>query len=729
MIRTLFLILTLILLQNGVCFAANIPVYNINNSDIQESNFTVGVYVDSCNNKGIDDILLLYEQFKNRRSRYTIKSINNTYWFVFELTNTTSERVERIVGFDEVFLDKVDIYYKEDSVWQTESNGVSVPLAKREVRNQCPNFEIAFNPHESKTIYIKVKSRFALTLGITVLPKNDFLKRVQNRTVGYWSFLGSASIMLIFSILLLLYFRERIYLYYILDIVCFSLFIILYSGFFLHISSSTQLYYSLHASISMVGVFIALFSTNLLGFKKHVKWIHYSLIGIASIYLMLALLIAIDILYYQYMVVFALPSMIFILFAGLYSLSSKNRLARFYIIGLGAYQLGLFTIAIYNLGLLPYSFITRYGFIIGAFTQMIMFLVALGFRLNFLQKEKSRMQEKILISEISKNEELELKVKQRTNELVEMNNHLNSLSKFKEDMTGMIVHDLKNPLNAIINVLPEDKTDPALRTIEQSSFTMMNLVNNILDVYKADSSKLKLNRAQHLITNIVKSAYSDVQYLAQQKGISFEFVGNSGYSVKADTDILIRVVINLFTNAIKASPTGKKIVVEFRYDNGNITVLISNQGKGIPKTRQQEIFEKYKQFNNSESKRSSTGLGLAFCKMAIEAHDGKIGVKSNSSSGATFWFSLPYVTYYEVKNVKSISAVTEPLTLTDNEKEYLYPFITELKKADIYDVWTINRIVKNIEPKSRGIKLWLNRLDDAIYTSNNNLYSTLLIIK
>jgi signal transduction histidine kinase len=339
------------------------------------------------------------------------------------------------------------------------------------------------------------------------------------------------------------------------------------------------------------------------------------------------------------------------------------------------------------------------------------------------------MQEKILISEISKNEELELKVKQRTNELVEMNNHLNSLSKFKEDMTGMIVHDLKNPLNAIINVLPEDKTDPALRTIEQSSFTMMNLVNNILDVYKADSSKLKLNRAQHLITNIVKSAYSDVLYLAQQKGISFEFVGNSGYSIKADADILIRVVINLFTNAIKASPTGKKIVVEFRYDNGNITVLISNQGKGIPKTRQQEIFEKYKQFNNSESKRSSTGLGLAFCKMAIEAHDGKIGVKSDSSSGATFWFSLPYVTYYEVKNVKSISAVTEPLTLTDNEKEYLSTFITELQKVDIYDVWTINRIVKNIEPKSRGIKQWLNRLDDAIYTSNNNLYSTLLIIK
>ncbi|GEM_PF-1432227 len=729
MIRSLLLALTLILLQNGICFSATIPVYNINNSNIQESNFTVGVYIDSCNNIGIDDIPLLHGQFKNRNSRYTIKSVNNTYWFVFNLNNPTSENVERIVGFDEVFLDRVDIYYKQDNVWQSKKSGVSVPINAREVKNQCPNFQITLKAHENKTIYLKVKSHFALTIGLSVLPENNFLEQVQNRAMGYWSFLGSGSIMLIFSILLLIYFRERIYLYYVLDILCFSIFIILYSGFFLHISSSTNLYYSLHASISMVGVFIALFSTNLLGFKKQVKWIHLSLIGIASVYSVLALLIAIDIYFYQYMVIFALPSMIFLMFAGIYSLSSKNQLARFYMIGLGTYQLGLFTIAIYNLGLLPFNFITRYGFIIGALIQMVMFLVALGFRLNYLQKEKSKIQEKLLLSEISKKEELERKVKQRTNELVEMNSHLNSLSKFKDDMTGMIVHDLKNPLNAIFNVLPKEKSNPIFRTIEQSGSTMMNLVNNILDVYKADSDKLKLNKTQHSITDIVNSAYSDILYLAKQKGINFVFKGDSNFNIKADQDIIIRVLINLFTNAIKASPTGEKIIVEFKYHQSNITIYVSNKGKSIPKALQHEIFKKYKQFNNSESKRNSTGLGLAFCKLAVEAHDGKVGVESANNSGATFWFTIPNAVYSHTEIVKNISTSAEPLSLSENEKSYLSPFINELTKVNIYDVWAINKIVSNIDSKSTGIKKWLNKLDDAIYTSDDNLYETLLTLK
>jgi len=230
------------------------------------------------------------------------------------------------------------------------------------------------------------------------------------------------------------------------------------------------------------------------------------------------------------------------------------------------------------------------------------------------------------------------------------NEKLNQLNNFKEDMTNMIVHDLKAPLSAVINA--KLIKDEQLRNdlVQQSGYKMLNLVQNILNVYKYENSKIELIKTNFVLIESINSALEEVLLLAKQKSLTFEISKVLNCTINADEELIRRVFVNLLSNAVKFSPKLGEITIDASINQNNtVKIYVTNQGVGIPKEKQKLIFERFGQDKKvGDGVISSTGLGLTFCKMAIEAHDGEIGVISETETGARFWLTLPNAEYNQI---------------------------------------------------------------------------------
>jgi PAS domain S-box-containing protein len=240
----------------------------------------------------------------------------------------------------------------------------------------------------------------------------------------------------------------------------------------------------------------------------------------------------------------------------------------------------------------------------------------------------------------------EEKIVDQARRLQETNTRLTELNRFKEIMTSMIVHDLKNPLGAIINLTEESVNEESRRIIQQAGRQMLNMVLNILDVQKADESRVELRICGHALACIAKAALDSVEFLISEKKLHVENTIPDDLYAEIDRDIIERVLSNLLTNAIKYTPVGGKISLaaapEADTADPMIRVSVADTGPGIPEADREKIFSRYHQVEARSSGRiRSTGLGLTFCKTMVEAHSGEISVESAPGTGSTFSFTVP----------------------------------------------------------------------------------------
>jgi signal transduction histidine kinase len=214
------------------------------------------------------------------------------------------------------------------------------------------------------------------------------------------------------------------------------------------------------------------------------------------------------------------------------------------------------------------------------------------------------------------------KLNQSLEELDAINEKLIELDKFKQQMMGMIVHDLKNPLNSIIG-LSEQQDDPRFfSTIHQSGQRMQGLIMDILDVQKFEESKMKLLKDKVSLEELFQGAIQQISFLTRDKNhqITTETLPNA--FVEVDKDLVLRVMINLLTNASKHTPQNGKIriyVDKVNLGKGQAyKVFVADSGEGIPAEHIDKIFSKFHQVSQKKSGAiRSTGLGLTYCKLTV----------------------------------------------------------------------------------------------------------------
>ena len=233
-------------------------------------------------------------------------------------------------------------------------------------------------------------------------------------------------------------------------------------------------------------------------------------------------------------------------------------------------------------------------------------------------------------------------------QLQENYKRLQELEKLRDDMRNMIVHDLRTPLTAVIIGVEMLERYGALNSTQrdmmgiavQGGKTLLGMINDLLDVEKMESGTAGLVYSELSPAELVAGAVSQVATLAADAGTSLTFDIEAGLPrFSGDEGKLSRTLVNLIANAIKFTPAGRVTVTATRPDSANIQFAVRDTGYGIPADAFERIFEKFGQLD-ARSK-VGTGLGLAFCKLAVEAHGGAIRVESSRGAGSTFSFTIP----------------------------------------------------------------------------------------
>ena len=250
------------------------------------------------------------------------------------------------------------------------------------------------------------------------------------------------------------------------------------------------------------------------------------------------------------------------------------------------------------------------------------------------------------------NQRLTESLKRKKRALQKKNLQLIRLEKLKTNLFNMLIHDLKGPISELIANLDilsytlSDENQDYVESAKTGCDTLYRMVSNLLDIARVEESSLTLIYEKIDSQNLIKEALARLFGLVKMKELSFVEKFPSSKTIDffwGDRGILLRVLQNLLTNAINYSPPGETIEVGFEYlKSAKIQFFVKDKGPGVPPEYQESIFDKYFQLEKKADGRTyTTGLGLTFCKMAVEAHRGKIGVESENQEGSRFFFILP----------------------------------------------------------------------------------------
>jgi signal transduction histidine kinase/ligand-binding sensor domain-containing protein len=356
------------------------------------------------------------------------------------------------------------------------------------------------------------------------------------------------------------------------------------------------------------------------------------------------------------------------------------------------------------------------------------------YRLKSLKDQNARLELEVnrrteqLHQQYLQLEKLNVALDEQKNAIEDAYKRLVALEEFKESMTNMIVHDLKNPLNTVIS-LADDRP-----RIQQCARQMLNMVANILDISKFEESALALQPIPVTVRDLFKQAFQETEILFQDKGVLVQFEEGLSLTVSVDRLLVIRVLVNLVSNAVKFTPPNGTVTLTARelLQQGMVQLAVKDTGIGIDPSKHHLLFLKFSQLEERDlGKARSTGLGLAFCRMAVEAHGGKIWIDSAPGKGSVFYFTLPtsllpvYSDSHEPLSME-VPAGKPVFQLVSEDLEVLAPLAFTLENMDVYDIGAITKVVESFTPGSQQQQEWLNAVSNAAYSFNAVLYKDLI---
>jgi len=239
--------------------------------------------------------------------------------------------------------------------------------------------------------------------------------------------------------------------------------------------------------------------------------------------------------------------------------------------------------------------------------------------------------------------------KRLTDEVRDNLRRLQELERLRDSLTHMIIHDLRSPLTVMMLSLEILKMNAGasmgerdlkiMETCTLNTQLMSGMVTALLDVSQLEAGEMKLQKTMIKLPPLVSEVLDSLRSLATRKQIAL--IGPVGEDIIfADGDILRRILRNLIGNANKFTSEGGEVRVTVIPEGAFARVTVRDTGQGIAEKDHARIFEKFSQVHGKQA-RAGSGLGLTFCKMAVEAHGGQIGVESEVGCGSTFWFTLP----------------------------------------------------------------------------------------
>jgi two-component system, sensor histidine kinase and response regulator len=247
-----------------------------------------------------------------------------------------------------------------------------------------------------------------------------------------------------------------------------------------------------------------------------------------------------------------------------------------------------------------------------------------------------------------------LRLKDANDQLEASYRKLQALERMKDDLMKMIVHDLKSPLSAMlatVEVITDGDFGPLsaeqhqlLGEAQRYGVAMVQLIDDLLELNRLEESHLIPERESIPVEQLLQTVADEWRLRLEREGASLQVEHGRALDVKADPQLLHRIFDNLVGNAVRHAGAGVaiRIAAEPAPQGDGVLFSVADNGVGIPKSFHELIFRKFGSVQSSDGARGrSSGIGLTFCRLAVEAHGGQIWVESAEGAGSTFRFVIP----------------------------------------------------------------------------------------
>ncbi len=589
-----------------------------------------------------------------------------------------------------VTMDSIHFYvFAQDSLINATLCGDHLDYDTREVEYQACSFLLP-KSSDPLTIYMRFQTSGPLTLPVTIREKTFFQRNIFYETYLYGLHFGLFLLVALYHLILFFFLKDRSLLLYSIYVFAAGVVGMAVNGIL------TQLFFRETGApidgvmIPLTGFsvfFYCLFILDFLSIRTRSTILHKVYLVMIS----LGVLLIIS----SFTVPLALTSgpaaMVslmahtLVLITAIYFFIKGYRDTGLLLIASSIFLVMAMLFALRVMGAIPVNFLTESGLEIGGALEVILISISLGskFRRTAIEKQA-----------------------------------LASVGQFKQAMTGMVAHDLKNPLGVIMGSAPEKSL-----TRHMASH-MLRLINNMLDVQKFETTEVKPRTKPIAVAELIKESIGQVATLAEEKNIQVKTDVHKGQVIEADDEMILRVLINLFTNAIKYSPNNGTVLVSAEHKGDQVAFSVTDQGRGIPKDQLESIFGAYHQFDPRNSGLTgSTGLGLTFCKLALQAHGSDVGVSSEVGKGTTFSFAL--------KGQKDLEGVAvneaeKAIVLSDRDKKLLLPLLPELRAFKLHQAVKMAAFLDQVRDQSLVLEHWANAVLNAAHNGNTEHFKDLL---
>lgn len=304
------------------------------------------------------------------------------------------------------------------------------------------------------------------------------------------------------------------------------------------------------------------------------------------------------------------------------------------------------------------------------------------------------------------------------------------MSLFKDEISHFVMTDFKEPLDNLSNISSRDSTEKIVAKVKSTSFRMLNIAVNMLDVYKYNKSEIKLNKSICILTKVIQSSLIRFNSIYKEKNIDVEINCSIDTTINVDENLIERVLVSFLDVLTENKDDNEKVdIFVSELNNEKILIQISSV-KNFSMEKVSYITTVLQNLNLDYFDSHSGLLNLSFCKIVIEAHGGEIGFESKEKSNHNFFFTLPSNDKNKLSttNIDQLNQLCFDLkiNITAKERKNMSRYYQLLSDTQLFEVTKLRLMIADFE-KNKAINLsWLSEFKVSVREMDDNKYRYLI---